>query len=150
MGGTQSTLPSQMSVESPNPARAGEGKARRLTAADPPTKGKFGADNIWDMFTRTVDMYPDNNCFGKRNKMEDGSMGPFEWISYKNVFDQATSFASGVSTLSLPPKAGFGMYTANCMEFQIVTLGMFSRGFTCVPVYDTLGDNIVQYEVRAP
>ena len=25
---------------------------------------------------------------------------------------------------------------------------MFSRGYTCVPIYDTLGEDIVQYEVN--
>ena len=52
--------------------------------------------------------------------------------------------ASGVAALGLSPKATFGMYTANTPAFQIATIGCFAMGLTCVPIYDTLGDNIVQ------
>jgi len=147
MGASSSSLPSVMSVESPAGAKPGEGVPRRLTSAGPPTTAKNGATNLYSSFAATADKYPNNNCFGFRPVQADG-LGPFSWVSYKEIKTRALNLASGVAGLSLASKSGFGMYSANCMNFQIVTLGMMSQGFTCVPVYDTLGENILQYEVN--
>ena len=149
MGAGQS-LPTSMSVEAEGKKPPGEGLPRWLSSKPPVDYCKHGAeiDNLYSMFARAAKLYPDSDCFGKRSPIGDDKLGPFEWVSYKTIFDKVTVFASGVATLSLPAKYNFGMYMANQMEFQIIALGCFSMGHTCVPIYDTLGDNIVQYEVN--
>ena len=99
------------------------------------------------MFERSASMYPDNNCFGHR-PVVGGEAQDFEWVSYHTVYDQVKKVSSAVAGLGLPPKSCFGMYTVNTAAFQIATLGCFAQGLTCVPIYDTLGDNIVEYEVK--
>jgi len=145
-----SSLPDTQSFEAPYPAKPGEGVARRLTSADPPSTSKFGpaVDNLFSMFERAAKMYPDNNCFGYRPDLGGGNLAGFSWTNYMTIYQQCLDLASGVAQLGLPAKSGFGMYSPNCMSFQVVCLGMMSQGFACVPVYDTLGENIVQYEVN--
>ena len=138
-------LTAKMSIASSEAPKPGEGPAyRKIGAGDPPTTSKFGADidNIYSMFARAADKFGSNNCFGRRTA--DG----FEWMTYAEAHEQMKEVAAGVATLDIPRGAGFGMYTVNCPEFQIVTIAMFALGYFCVPVYDTLGDNIVQFEVN--
>jgi len=126
-------------------ARAGEGPPYRLKAeVAPPTVSKFGTsiDNIYSMFERTVSNYPGNKCFGTRTA--DG----FDWMTYQTVMDQVKACMGGVAAFGLPRNSTFGMYTVNCPAFQIAAIACFGLGLTCVPIYDTLGDNIVQYEVN--
>ena len=126
-----------------------EGAPRRLTAGPVPTASKFGPeiDNCYSMFARAAAMFPTNPCFGYRPALPDGKLGGIEWITYAEALERMHNLASGIAQLGLAPKATFGMYAANSIGFQVTTIGMFSQGYTCVPVYDTLGEDILQYEV---
>jgi len=146
MGGSVS-LPENHSVEVGAPIE-GEGKPRRLTSAALPTTGKHGVADLYSAFAKTASHYPGNNCIGKRVKGADGKLGPFEYISYATALEQVLTIGSGIASLGLKAKETFGVYAANSMEWQLVALGGFSRGMIAVPVYDTLGDNIVQYEAN--
>ena len=143
-----------------------------------PVHSKHGADtdNCYALFARAAGLYPNNYCFGWRMKLESGGAGAFTWMTYKEVHKQVLDLASGVAQLRLPAKSTFGMYSTNVRHrrsnskpshhmpahvpsrvrssveqsarFQIVTLGMMSQAHTCVPIYDTLGEDIVEYEVK--
>ena len=149
MGSSQSVLsPNISKVQSVD--TSGDGATRRsLEDKPPPTVSKYGpeVDNCYTMFKRAAGLYPSNNCFGYRPVLADG-LGPYEWFSYREIHEKALNLGSGITQLNLPEGSNFGMYSANSIPFQIVTLGMFSQGFTCVPVYDTLGENILQYELN--
>ena len=79
------------------------------------------------MFIRAATAYPDNDCFGWRPVLGPDQLGPFEYISYGTAAAMVKETSSGVAGLKLPPKCTFGMYTANCMAFQIATLGCFAQ-----------------------
>jgi len=106
------------------------------------------------MFARAAEMYPANDCFGWRERNDKGvCVGPFVWISYKTVHDRVKALAAGLTNLSLPNNSlfanpAFGMYSVNSADFQIIVLACFSLGMTCVPIYDTLGENILEYEMN--
>jgi len=121
-----------------------------VSMSTPPTHSKHGADtdNCYSLFARAASLYPNNYCFGSRKKLESGGSGTFTWMTYRQVHKQALDLASGVAQLGLPKKSTFGMYSANSARFQIITLGMMSQAHTCVPIYDTLGEDIVEYEVN--
>jgi len=155
MGGSLS-LPEKMSFEAPGESKApGEGAPRSLTAKGPYSTSKFdGINDLYSMFASSASMHPDNNCFGWREKDEKGApVGPFVWISYKTVHDKVKALAAGLSSITLPnnslfPNAAFGMYSVNSADFQVIVLACFSLGMTCVPIYDTLGENILEYEMN--
>mmetsp|Transcript_40315 Transcript_40315/g.106805 ORF Transcript_40315/g.106805 Transcript_40315/m.106805 type:complete len:665 (+) Transcript_40315:156-2150(+) len=146
--GTSQSLPAVHSVEVGATKPNGESKPRRLTADALPTVGKSGASDLYTSFAKTAALYPQADCIGKRTKQADGSLGPFEFISYSTTHEQILTVGSGIASLGLKAKDTYGIYAANSMEWSLVGLGGFSRGMTCVPVYDTLGDNIVQYEAN--
>jgi long-chain acyl-CoA synthetase len=116
----------------------------------PPTHSRFGPEiaDLYQSFAQAAAKFPNGDCMGKRSKGADGTYGPFEFISYQTAHEQIKGIASGLASLSLQPKACYGMYGKNTIEWQQCALAGFARGMTCVPVYDTLGDNIVQYEAN--
>ena len=140
----------QSTEEGAAPAKAGEGAARRQAGLKEVLKqSKYdGLDNCYALFARAARLYPNNYCFGWRTTLASGNAGAFVWMTYRETHEQVLQLASGVARLGLPPKGTFGMYSANCARFQIATLGMMSQGHTCVPVYDTLGEDIIQYEAN--
>ena len=143
-------LPKSQSVEAAKALAAGEGKPRTLTSSPLPVESKCGEgiSDCYSMFARAARLHPTNYCLGKRSLDAKGNFGPYRYLTYKTVHTQVLDLASGVAALKLPSKSAFGMYSVNCIEFQVATLGMMSQGHTCVPVYDTLGEDIIQYEVN--
>ena len=150
MGQSQGTLKNPQSYPSLTKAKPGEGVPRILAQGKmPPTKAKYeGCDSIPKMFARAAGLYPENNLFGTRVKLDDGSFGPFEWISYKQGYESMLKVCSAVAGIGFGKGATFGLYASNSSAWQIAGMGCFFRGMTAVPIYDTLGDNIVQYEVN--
>jgi len=143
MGNSQS-MPAVQSIE----VKSGEGMVRRKTHDELPTHGKNGVDDLYSSFALTAKNHPTANCMGKRVKGADGALGPFEYVSYTICHEQVLTIGAGLAALGLGSSDTIGIYAQNSMEWQLVALGGFSRGMTCVPVYDTLGDNIVQYEAN--
>jgi len=149
--GASVSLPEKHSFDVEGQAPEGEGLPRTLEQGKmPPTHSKFGAEivDLYQQFARAAGLYPTADCMGKRTKTADGKLGPFEYITYKTAHEQILTIGSGIASLGLQPKACFGMYGKNTIEWQMCALAGFSRGMTAVPIYDTLGDNIVQYEAN--
>lgn len=149
--GASSSLPEKFSFDVAGTAAAGEGLPRTLRHGEmPPTQGKYGKDiiDLYQQFANAAKQFPKADCMGKRVKGADGKFGPFEYISYKTAQEQILTIGSGLASLELPPKACFGMYGKNTIEWQLCALAGFSQAMTCVPIYDTLGDNIVEYEAN--
>ena len=145
------TLPETLSFDVAGPKVAGEGVPRVIAPNHtPPTVGKFGEtiDNLYLQFARTASLLPGNKCMGKRTTGPDGKLGGFEFITYKTAHEQVLNIGSGLASLGMAPKSTFGLYGKNTMEWQLSALAGFSQALTCVPIYDTLGDNIVEYEAN--
>ena len=147
MGGSIS-LPEVHSVEVGASKPDGESKPRRLTEGELPKAGKLGCNDLYSSFAQAAVANPSADCIGKRVAMADGKLGPFKFISYAATHEEVLTIGSGMASLGLKANDTFGIYAANSMEWATTALGGFSRGMTCVPVYDTLGDNIVQYEAN--
>jgi long-chain acyl-CoA synthetase len=149
--GASSSLPEIQSFDVEGaPAVAGEGIPRRCAPGHiVPTTSKLGPDidNLYSMFARSAEKFASNECMGKRPVQADGTLGPFEWTSYKACMDKILTIGSGLAGLGIGKGDTYGIYAANSMEWACSGLGGWQVGATLVPVYDTLGDNIVQYEV---
>ena len=108
---------------------------------------KYGSniDNLFSLFERSATTFPFNNALGYR-QINDGKLNSeFEWETYGRVHEKILNIGSGLNTLNLPQKSCFGIYTANRVEYQVITLACFSQALTCVPIYDTFGEHIVNY-----
>ena len=125
-------------------AEAGESAPRALNSTCPKLTPKFGAevDNLYSQFARTAMAHGGNDCFGTRTP------GGFAFESYSVIHARVLEIGSGLAAMGYARKEAFGMYAANSADFQACVLGSYSRGMVCVPIYDTLGENIVEYEVN--
>jgi len=132
------------------PKPQGEGLPRRATKEPLPTVSAYGAevDGLFQLFARSAKLYPRNNCLGRRPVGADGSLGEFQYESYETVHARVLTLGSGLAELGLVAGDAFGIYGANTPEWAQANLAGFSRGMVSVPIYDTLGDNVVQYEAN--
>eukprot|EP00310_Coccolithus_braarudii_P022896 CAMPEP_0183350624 /NCGR_PEP_ID=MMETSP0164_2-20130417/20684_1 /TAXON_ID=221442 /ORGANISM="Coccolithus pelagicus ssp braarudi, Strain PLY182g" /LENGTH=650 /DNA_ID=CAMNT_0025522595 /DNA_START=31 /DNA_END=1983 /DNA_ORIENTATION=- len=123
-------------------AKPGEGAPRALVASGAQTEPRYGENNLYSQFARAAKIHPKNDCMGARTD------GAFEFESYAVIHANVLEVGSGLAAIGYGHKTHFGMYASNSVGFQTCVLGAFSQGMVCVPIYDTLGENIVQYEVN--
>ncbi|KAF4654170.1 hypothetical protein FOL47_010108 [Perkinsus chesapeaki] len=103
------------------------------------------------VFKKAAERYPDRPCHGTRPLLDDG-VGPFEWQTYKDVYNRIVNFGRGIEELNLLSDDGsmrlIGLYMKNRSEWVIAEQGAFTRRATTVPLYDTLGEDVVDYIVN--
>eukprot|EP00316_Scyphosphaera_apsteinii_P019813 CAMPEP_0119321898 /NCGR_PEP_ID=MMETSP1333-20130426/56729_1 /TAXON_ID=418940 /ORGANISM="Scyphosphaera apsteinii, Strain RCC1455" /LENGTH=666 /DNA_ID=CAMNT_0007328987 /DNA_START=19 /DNA_END=2019 /DNA_ORIENTATION=+ len=129
------------------PALSGESEPRALFPSGAKCAPRYGKEvnNLYSQFARSAAMYGSNKCLGNRTS---GGKGSFVFETYDAIHAKVLEVGSGVAGLGYGPKDHVGLYSANCPNFQVCVLGSFSQGMACVPIYDTLGENIVEYEVN--
>ena len=69
-------------------------------------------------------------------------------MTYAECMEKIKAIGSGLAGIGIGPRDSFGIYAANSMQWAWAGLGGWKVGATLVPVYDTLGDNVVMYEVN--
>jgi len=143
-----------VSVEAPNAKKVpGETVPRRcwlhpnriLTVPFP--DGPSPPANLWDCFQRGRVKGGKNNCLGARTVQADGSRGPYKFLAYDTVHKQAVAIGIGLKGLGLTRGDRVAIYSINRVEWTVTLLATFSQSLTCVPLYDTLGANSVDYVV---
>ena len=82
---------------------------------------------------------------GTRIKNNDKSAGPFKFITYKEVQDKVEKFAAGLSELGMKKHERLGCYSQNREEATVAELACWTRAFTTVYLYDTLGDDAAEF-----
>ncbi|EER06432.1 Long-chain-fatty-acid--CoA ligase, putative [Perkinsus marinus ATCC 50983] len=116
--------------------------------------GDESLDSSFAIFRKAAEKYADQPCHGTRPRLDDGSVGPYEWQTYKEVYDRILNFGRGLEHLNLLSKSGdgsmrvIGIYMKNRSEWIIAEQGAFTRRATTVPLYDTLGEDVVDYIVN--
>ncbi|EAY06876.1 AMP-binding enzyme family protein [Trichomonas vaginalis G3] len=91
--------------------------------------------------------YHEQECFGEREVMPDGKYGPYKWITYTQLYEYVTSFAAGLQQLGVGYGDSIGIYSHNCMYWQIGQYASHFLGAVTVPVYDSLGAGAASYIV---
>ncbi|XP_033852342.3 long-chain-fatty-acid--CoA ligase 1 [Acipenser ruthenus] len=91
----------------------------------------------YEMFQRGLQISGEGPCLGFRKPK-----GPYEWISYKEVSDQAEFLGSGLLHRGcLPsPDQFIGVFAQNRPEWVVAELACYTYSMTVVPLYDTLGE----------
>lgn len=101
--------------------------------------------NVWSLFEYAAKRYPEHDCMGKRVPL---GKGPFQWINYTEAYERAKAAGAGLRALGLKPGDCIGVYAPNSEEWALSGLGAYSQSMTVVPLYDTLGDDAVRYEIE--
>merc|ERR1712078_926462 len=71
--------------------------------------------------------------------------GPYEWMSYQRLGEYVRHLSNGLAGLGLGEGARAGVYGPNCPEWMIAMQATNRMGMQCVPLYDTLGANAVEF-----
>merc|ERR1739848_878561 len=104
-----------------------------------------GCATLYEIFERSVRLYPDNPCLGSRLTNEDGTPTDYKWMSYKEVSEKTTLLASGLLADAILPQDKIGVFGANSPEWFLAMQACNRVNAACVPLYDTLGENAVEY-----
>jgi long-chain acyl-CoA synthetase len=72
---------------------------------------------------------------------------PFKWLSYSQVNDMAEKIGSAFIHFGLQPakETLIGIYARNRPEWVITEEACNAYSFVTVPLYDTLGEEAIQY-----
>ncbi|KAK9667417.1 hypothetical protein RND81_14G254800 [Saponaria officinalis] len=120
---------------------------RCIYAKDGLTGVPLDLHSPWDLFSKSVDKFPSNPMLGRR-QIVDGKAGPYEWLTYKEVFESAARIGSAISSCGVTPGGRCGIYGVNCPEWIIAMEACNSQAVCYVPLYDTLGANAVEFIIN--
>lgn len=102
---------------------------------------------LYELFNKSVELYPTNRCLGWRPIAEDGQPGDYEFLTYQETQAKATQLAAALSKAGFKPKDKFGIYSSNNVEWMLAIRAMDKLSGTIVPIYDSLGESAVEYIV---
>lgn len=113
----------------------------------------------WDIFHETVMKCSDVRCLGQRKRFSDGSLGDYQWLSYKDVETMSLEVGTAIWRNGICPLKHFddelyykakeirfmGIFAKHSSEWVILQLACNACGITVVPMYETLGDEAVTF-----
>ncbi|CAL0316504.1 unnamed protein product [Lupinus luteus] len=108
----------------------------------PPMDPDFST--AWEIFSVSVKNHPHNRMLGWR-KIVDGKIGPYNWKTYKEVYDEVLHIGSALRASGAEPGSRIGVYGANCPQWIVAMEACSAHSFVCVPLYDTLGPGAVNF-----
>ncbi|KAG2439883.1 hypothetical protein HYH02_010513 [Chlamydomonas schloesseri] len=103
---------------------------------------------LFEMFEQSAAKYPDNQCLGKREKNEKGEVGAYVFKTYKEIHTEVANVASALRALGVNPAQRVGVFGANCPEWMVAMQACNRMSMHCVPLYDSLGENAIEYIVN--
>jgi long-chain acyl-CoA synthetase len=94
-----------------------------------------------DLYVRSFSTFGSRPCLGTRNGNE------YHWKTYKQVYDEALHFGSGLISKKLcreEEQGGYNVrflaiYSKNCEKWHVADFASGLFGISTVPLYDTLG-----------
>ncbi|XP_073051955.1 long chain acyl-CoA synthetase 4-like [Primulina eburnea] len=103
-----------------------------------------GLDCCWDIFSLSVEKYPNNRMLGCR-EIVSGKPGKYVWLTYKEVYNIVLQVGNSIRSCGLEEGGRCGIYGANCPEWIMSMEACNAHGLYCVPLYDTLGAGAVEF-----
>lgn len=103
-----------------------------------------GMDTCWDVFRMSVEKYPGNPLLGRR-EIVNGKAGKYVWLTFKDVYDIVMKVGASIRSCGVQQGERCGIYGINCPEWMISMQACNAHGLYCVPLYDSLGANAVEF-----
>lgn len=103
-----------------------------------------GMDTCWDVFRMSVEKYPGNPLLGRR-EIVNGKAGKYVWLTFKDVYDIVMKVGASIRCCGVQQGERCGIYGINCPEWMISMQACNAHGLYCVPLYDSLGANAVEF-----
>jgi len=97
-----------------------------------------------------------NPLFGTRKKLQNGTLGAYEWKSYIEVYRQVTNIAKACQSLDLCANIEaegrkfktLGIYLRTREEWLISWISSWYLSGCVIPLYDTLGEESIEWIVK--
>lgn len=96
---------------------------------------------LYKSFVNSVAESPNQNFLGKY----DANTKSYKWISYKDAFNLVKVISASLDSCGMSQGDKVGIYSKNCPEWMVAMQVCNMMDYVCVPLYDTLGDNAVEY-----
>lgn len=116
---------------------------RSTFGVEPPIPGM---ESCWDIFRMSVEKYPSNPMLGHR-EVVDGKHGDYVWLTYKQVYDLVIKVGNAIRSCGVEKGGRCGIYGANSEGWIISMEACNAHGLHCVPLYDTLGADAVEFVI---
>ncbi|XP_050384605.1 long chain acyl-CoA synthetase 8 [Argentina anserina] len=119
------------------------------------------ATTVPALFEMSCEKYGPNQFLGTRKligrelvtassgkKFEKLHLGEYEWQTYRQVYDRACSFASGLIKLGHNVDTRAAIFADTCAEWFIAFQGCFRQNLTVVTIYSSLGEDALIHSLH--
>eukprot|EP00882_Tetradesmus_deserticola_P024140 GHRQ01026369.1.p1 GENE.GHRQ01026369.1~~GHRQ01026369.1.p1 ORF type:complete len:303 (+),score=103.57 GHRQ01026369.1:204-1112(+) len=107
------------------------------------------ATTLHELFQNSVAKYSGEKLLGWRPiDAATGKAGSYEWLTYGEVHEKVQQVASGLAGLGIKAGDRVGVYGVNCCEWMMAMQACNRMSYECVPLYDTLGENAVEFIIN--
>ena len=96
-----------------------------------------------DSFEAGLKRYADRECMGTRAPPP--GREPYVWHTYKQVAEARANLGSALRGRGIFKGDAVGLYMVNRLEWAVAELACSAMGIVSVPLYDTLGADVVEY-----
>eukprot|EP00177_Eucheuma_denticulatum_P000610 GFKZ01001096.1.p1 GENE.GFKZ01001096.1~~GFKZ01001096.1.p1 ORF type:complete len:665 (-),score=106.75 GFKZ01001096.1:349-2307(-) len=110
---------------------------------DVPHPNKPALTSVYQLLERSATTAPQSSSLGWRASSAPDA--PFEWWTYAHFHTLADALGRSFIAHGLQKGDRVGIYARNCPQWVLVQYAAMSQGLVIVPIYDTLGPNIVEY-----
>ncbi|KAL6052184.1 Long chain acyl-CoA synthetase 7 peroxisomal, partial [Balamuthia mandrillaris] len=108
-----------------------------------PVQGSTSAHTLTNLWKR----YLHRPCFGTRERLQDGSYGDFQWVTYDEVFTRSCTFASGLHSI-FQPGDFIGICARNRLEWYIADYACLLYHFIPIPIHTTIDSNSIKHIIN--
>ncbi|XP_050211646.1 long chain acyl-CoA synthetase 9, chloroplastic [Mercurialis annua] len=94
------------------------------------------------VISRDIEVSEDGRTFEKLH------LGDYEWLSYAQVFDKVSGFASGLASIGHTKEERVAIFADTRAEWFIALQGCFRRNVTVVTIYSSLGEEALCHSLN--
>ncbi|OQS07573.1 long-chain-fatty-acid-CoA ligase [Thraustotheca clavata] len=143
MGSSESVPTRVFSHEIPGTTMPGYGGIR-VSADSLPFPDELA--NLWTNFKVGLSTSANEQYLGTRSRDTNGKAGPYEWMTYQEAHDRAARIATGLKNhLKMARQENLGIFAKNRAEWVLTEMASNRMGYVLVPLYDTLGPDVIPY-----
>ncbi|KAL6771392.1 LCS3B [Auxenochlorella protothecoides x Auxenochlorella symbiontica] len=99
----------------------------------------------YELLELSIAKYGQRDYLGTRSVDAQGTPGAYTWQTYAGVGQARLEIGAGLRHLGVARGAAVGLYSANCAEWVLVDAALHAHACVGVPLYDTLGADVVAY-----
>ena len=148
MGASNST-PAQVMFSEILPETSEEGHCGSIYCSKVKLDMSGRPATLYEMFQQGLQKASTKPCLGQRTKLADGIAGPYEWMTYAQVYERVSAIAAGLVEECSARRGDFvGVFSKNVPEWVLVEQACNRQSLVLVPLYDTLGPDVVPYIVN--